>query len=704
MNIVTLSSSSYSGLQALDVSSWAANQQNVSFRFRYFDAKNQIWWQVDDFILAGGLTPIIGPGSISFPSAAITVNENEGWDSKLYSIRSGGVDGYIWAPVVVAGGTAQAGMDYSPNSDAHLYGGERQHTLHFYNRNDSLVEGDETLVLQLTNPQNGATLGAITQMVVTIVDDDRPMSDMAVSLLNAPNRAVKGMPQNIGANVVNLGPLPTTNVVLTYTYPEDRLSIATATTTKGSVTQEPGLVTFLIGSMSVNEQVICNLTRFPLVGGDVASRFALTSGNYDQRPLNNQTDLTTYVESPGVFGFAVGSVQLDENGAAVTVPVVRSQGSEGAVSVSYQTVAATALAPADYPFTSGLLNFADGEVARNVTIPITDDTLFEGTEHFLVQLLNPTGGAGLTPTPVLAVNIRDDETFTSFVSQGFGGSGPARRLLDTTPPGWNVQDWAESGAVWRFDDPASRTNRTGGGGGFAIADSLYFGETNMNTQLLSPAYNMSTTLTVSLEFKTAFQQGTNGLGQVYVNTGGPTGMWSMVWETRGEDLPGPQTVHLDITPFAAANTDVVVAFNYFLATNSGWWQVDDVRIYGEPDSDTDGMPDWWELRHYGSPTGATAGVDTDDDGLLDEDEFLADTDPTNDVSIPVLFIAADTNGAPILEFGTSPLRLYDLQGSASLSTDVWEEITSGMLGNGGILSATDDLSTTQRIYRLRVRR
>ena len=44
------------------------------------------------------------------------------------------------------------------------------------------------------------------------------------------------------------------------------------------------------------------------------------------------------------------------------------------------------------------------------------------------------------------------------------------------------------------------------------------------------------------------------------------------------------------------------------------------------DTDEDGMPDWWELAHFGSLDQDDA-TDWDDDGLLDADEYLQGTDP-----------------------------------------------------------------------------
>jgi hypothetical protein len=51
------------------------------------------------------------------------------------------------------------------------------------------------------------------------------------------------------------------------------------------------------------------------------------------------------------------------------------------------------------------------------------------------------------------------------------------------------------------------------------------------------------------------------------------------------------------------------------------------------DSDGDGLPDWWEERHFGGRTNAIATADADDDGMTAVEEFWAGTDPTNRASL-----------------------------------------------------------------------
>lgn len=60
-----------------------------------------------------------------------------------------------------------------------------------------------------------------------------------------------------------------------------------------------------------------------------------------------------------------------------------------------------------------------------------------------------------------------------------------------------------------------------------------------------------------------------------------------------------------------------------------------------PDTDSDGMPDAWELEQFGNLVVAGASTDFDLDFVLDRHEYVAGTQPTNEQSF--LYVAIDTN-------------------------------------------------------------
>ena len=116
------------------------------------------------------------PGMLQFAPTAYTANESGGIVTFTVT-RTGGTTGAVGVSVAASGGTAQAGADYSGASTtlAWLTGGATPKSFDVALVNDGLAEGSETLILALGSPSGGATLGAATTAIATILDP--PLDD-----------------------------------------------------------------------------------------------------------------------------------------------------------------------------------------------------------------------------------------------------------------------------------------------------------------------------------------------------------------------------------------------------------------------------------------------------------------------------------------------------------------------------------------------
>ena len=115
-------------------------------------------------------------------------------------------------------------------------------------------------------------------------------------------------------------------------------------------------------------------------------------------------------DAPGTLQFGAATYSVNENGGSATITVTRIKGSSGAVAVSYATGKGTATAGSDYTATSGTLYWSDGETAsKTFTIPIINDTVYEGNETVNLTLGNPTGGATLGSPSTAVLTIVDDD-------------------------------------------------------------------------------------------------------------------------------------------------------------------------------------------------------------------------------------------------------------------------------------------------------
>nr|WP_234359447.1 S8 family serine peptidase [Plantactinospora sp. BC1] len=145
----------------------------------------------------------------------------------------------------------------------------------------------------------------------------------------------------------------------------------------------------------------------------------------------------------------------------------------------------------------------------------------------------------------------------------------------STPAGWSVVNRTDSGG-WSFDDPAGRTNLTGGTGNFAIVDSDALGSGNtQDTDLVTPPLDLSATAAPLLRFNSDWRAvGVSDTADVDVSTDGGT-TWTNVWhQTVSRRGPRVEEVPLDRAA-GAANAQVRFRFN---GTFAWWWQVDNVAL------------------------------------------------------------------------------------------------------------------------------
>ncbi|MDD1058463.1 galactose oxidase [Streptomyces cocklensis] len=147
----------------------------------------------------------------------------------------------------------------------------------------------------------------------------------------------------------------------------------------------------------------------------------------------------------------------------------------------------------------------------------------------------------------------------------------------TAPAGWTVDDLAGNGAVWAFGNPGGIGNRTTGSGGFAAVNGRTFPTGTLpDTELTSPATDLSDATTPQLEFHTYllgyYNPGSHAQADLSTDDGRT---WQTVWDKQSAGVSGAlQTVAL---PQAAGKSQVKVRF-HFQGSSANDWQVDDVSL------------------------------------------------------------------------------------------------------------------------------
>ena len=99
------------------------------------------------------------------------------------------------------------------------------------------------------------------------------------------------------------------------------------------------------------------------------------------------------------------------------------------------------------------------------------------------------------------------------------------------------------------------------------------------------------------------------------------------------------------------------------------------NVFVLADLDRDGVADVWELQ-YGFSTNnvGDALLDFDGDGMINRDEYLSGTNPTNALS--VLKIVFSATNATVLNFVAQSNYSYTVQWQTNLTTPAWSNLTS----------------------------
>ncbi|HMO03522.1 MAG TPA: hypothetical protein PKC67_03835 [Kiritimatiellia bacterium] len=135
------------------------------------------------------------------------------------------------------------------------------------------------------------------------------------------------------------------------------------------------------------------------------------------------------------------------------------------------------------------------------------------------------------------------------------------------------------------------------------------------------------------------------------------------------------------------------------------WAIDDIELLSS-DIETGGSgfsqeQEDWIVANWGS-IGAYPGdgVDSDLDGYLNVEEFIAGTNPTDDTSFfEVSNLTA--SGSPSVVITPSVTgRVYDVEATANLIAGSWTVIATNVPGTGASLNIPDTAGATSRAYRV----
>jgi subtilisin family serine protease len=146
--------------------------------------------------------------------------------------------------------------------------------------------------------------------------------------------------------------------------------------------------------------------------------FSLNLSNAVNASVQDGQGVGTIIDNEARPTLSIGDVTVTEGNSGTTTAtftVTLAGFSEAPVTVNWATANGSAVAGTDYAAGSGSLTFAPGELSRTVTVAVTGDTRFEGTDTFLVNLSGATN-ADVADRQGVGTIVNDDSRPTIVIS------------------------------------------------------------------------------------------------------------------------------------------------------------------------------------------------------------------------------------------------------------------------------------------------
>jgi len=279
---------------------------------------------------------------------------------------------------------------------------------------DTLVEGDETVIVTITGATNG-TLGTTTVHTATLLDDDVAVVEFDL--------AMQDLSEGAGATglTVNLSNLSTQDVTVMY-------MVGGTATDPDDYGIDPSPLTILAGNMSAD--IILTPAVDMLVEGDETVIVTLTGATNAALGATTVHTATLLDGDVATVDFDLALQDLSEGAAATGLTVSLSTISTQDVTVMY-TVGGTATDPDDYGIDASPLTILAGNMSADIVLTPAGDMLVEGDETVIVTLTGATNAALGTTTVHTATLLDDDVAVVDFdlalqdlaEGDGLGASG-----------------------------------------------------------------------------------------------------------------------------------------------------------------------------------------------------------------------------------------------------------------------------------------
>ncbi len=298
-------------------------------------------------------------------------------------------------------GTASNGVDYTtPPGSVTIPAGSASATFTLTPINDSLLEGDETVIVTL-QPAVSYNLANPATYTLTLLDNELPTVSVST-----PDSTASEPGADTARFVFTRANTSAGDLRVYYSVSGTAINGADYQTLTGEVLMPDGVasVTNIVTPIDDGFCERPETIRIVLSPHSTYNR----GSTYTANLTLNDNDAV----GPAAIGFAFAESGAIESGGSRKIAVVVSTNAPSALSVNYAVTGGTATGGGvDYTLAAGTLNLNAGTNSTPLTLALVNDSAAEGDETVVVTLSNPVG-AVLDAQATHVFTIYDDDINT----------------------------------------------------------------------------------------------------------------------------------------------------------------------------------------------------------------------------------------------------------------------------------------------------
>ena len=333
-------------------------------------------------------------GMIRLSAAKYYVAEN-GTNVIITVRRSGGLASGVQVDYNTESGSATPGKDYTEqNGTLTFSSGEAVKSFAVQILDNSIVDGNRTFAVALSNPTGGAILGLPRRSSIIIRDNDCMLQFSASQFNTAETHS------SAQVTVTRSGSLAGTVAVESLASEGSAREGLDYLAVSNILIFNPGVKTRAFTVRILNDSIHETLETILL-------RLTNSTGSAVLGLRSNAVLMLGDNDLGGSIRFSRSTYTAGTNATVAKITVNRTGGAASEVTVNYSTEDGTAQAGHDYTPVTGTLTFNAGVKSLTFYVSVVHQTN-QPVESFALNLSNPTGGASLGSPQVAIVNIHND--------------------------------------------------------------------------------------------------------------------------------------------------------------------------------------------------------------------------------------------------------------------------------------------------------